>query len=117
MAERKKIIYDICVKYGKSSISYRQSGKDANSTCTADIIIVEDEPYYALYADPWVSRKHPKQFGARYADVEHHKDSKDTDEEFLKKLPPSYLKFDYQGRVIRMDVSMNPTYRFIQHKC
>ncbi|KAJ9120739.1 hypothetical protein QFC22_002670 [Naganishia vaughanmartiniae] len=84
LAARKKVIYDICVKY--------------------DIIIVEDEPYYALYADPWQSQKHhPKQIGARYADVEHHKDSKDTDEEFLKKLPPSYLKFDYQGRVIRMD--------------
>lgn len=72
----------------------------------SDIIIVEDEPYYALYADPWQSQKHHlKQIGARYADVEHHKDSKDTDDEFLKKLPPSYLKFDYQGRVIRMDVS------------
>ncbi|GHJ84349.1 hypothetical protein NliqN6_0751 [Naganishia liquefaciens] len=83
LAERKKIIYNICVKY--------------------DIIIVEDEPYYALYADPWKSRNHSTRFGARYADVEHYKDSKDTDEEFLKKLPPSYLKFDYQGRVIRMD--------------
>ncbi|KAJ9112336.1 hypothetical protein QFC19_000756 [Naganishia cerealis] len=54
----------------------------------------------------YTSQKHPKHIGARYADVEHHKDSKDTDEEFLKKLPPSYLRFDYQGRVIRMDVSV-----------
>lgn len=74
-------------------------------TFFSDIIIVEDEPYYALYADPWKSRGHARHVGARYADVEHYKDSKDTDEEFLKKLPPSYLKFDYQGRVIRMDVS------------
>ncbi|KAJ9105496.1 hypothetical protein QFC21_001867 [Naganishia friedmannii] len=97
LAARKKIIYDICVKY--------------------DIIIVEDEPYYALYADPWQSQKHqPKQIGARYADVEHHTDSKDTDEEFLKKLPPSYLKFDYQGRVIRMDPVKKASYPDFRNK-
>lgn len=27
-------------------------------------------------------------------------------EDFFKQLPPSYLKYDYQGRVIRMDVSI-----------
>jgi hypothetical protein len=25
-------------------------------------------------------------------------------DQFLKALPPSYLHFDYQGRVIRLDV-------------
>ena len=62
------------------------------STSLTDIIIVEDEPYYALYADPWKSRGHVRHIGARYADVEHFKDSKDTDEEFLKKVATQLLE-------------------------
>lgn len=79
LADRKKEIYAICVKY--------------------DVIICEDEPYYFLYADPWVSQKKRKEaVGAG------HSTTKEKGmEDFLKKLPPSYLKFDYQGRVIRLD--------------
>lgn len=76
LAARKKQIYDICVKY--------------------DVIICEDEPYYFLYADPWVSQKNRKA-----API--HPTKEKGMEDFLKKLPPSYLKFDYQGRVIRLD--------------
>lgn len=32
-------------------------------------------------------------------------------DQFLKALPPSYLHFDYQGRVIRLDVGFFTSYR------
>ncbi|KAK4047631.1 hypothetical protein OIV83_005289 [Microbotryomycetes sp. JL201] len=69
-AERKRKIYEICVKY--------------------DVIIAEDDPYYFLQAG---------EYGADEA-----KPTKtETDEEFLASLVPSYLHFDFQGRVIRID--------------
>lgn len=82
LAERKQKIYDLCVKY--------------------DVIIVEDEPYYFLYSDPWVPRA-GKQSGQALRAYDNFKDDKKGVEEFFKKLPPSYLRFDYQGRVIRLD--------------
>ncbi|KAK4051762.1 hypothetical protein OIO90_004586 [Microbotryomycetes sp. JL221] len=69
-AERKRKIYEICVKY--------------------DVIIAEDDPYYFLQAGEY-ERNHIKPTKT------------ETDEEFLASLTPSYLKFDYQGRVIRID--------------
>ncbi|EJD35324.1 PLP-dependent transferase [Auricularia subglabra TFB-10046 SS5] len=73
-AERKKAIYDVCVEY--------------------DIIIVEDDPYYFLQQEPYAApdRRPPAQ------EVE----AEDA-QAFLDKLEPSFLKFDYQGRVIRLD--------------
>ncbi|KAM0789987.1 hypothetical protein ACM66B_005319 [Microbotryomycetes sp. NB124-2] len=69
-AERKRRIYDICVKY--------------------DVIIAEDDPYYFLQAGEYDQSKV--------------KPSKtETDEEFLASLVPSYLNFDVQGRVVRID--------------
>ncbi|KAF8524564.1 PLP-dependent transferase [Hysterangium stoloniferum] len=76
--ERKKVIYDLCVKY--------------------DIIIIEDDPYYFLQEGIYqrkevrAGRKAPKL-------------KKDEDEgtRFINSLIPTYLKLDYQGRVIRLE--------------
>jgi aromatic amino acid aminotransferase I len=79
--DRKKAIYEICVKY--------------------DVIICEDDPYYFLYADPWVPRRGKK--AAAAARATRLADNDKGQKEFLKALPPSFLKFDYQGRVIRLE--------------
>ncbi|WRT67167.1 uncharacterized protein IL334_004133 [Kwoniella shivajii] len=52
------------------------------------VIICEDEPYYCL----------------RLAEAEK-KEGSDGNAAFIKALPPSYLYFDTEGRVIRMDTS------------
>ncbi|GAA5978310.1 hypothetical protein JCM11641_004650 [Rhodosporidiobolus odoratus] len=73
--ERKKAIYTLAVKY--------------------DVLIVEDDPYYFLQTGPYEpntalrAQQSPK--------------SKETDDEFLKSLVPSYLALDTEGRVIRID--------------
>jgi len=54
-----------------------------------DLIIVEDDPYYYQQAStPYGSSAAPK---------------KQTDEAWLDGLVPSFLRFDYEGRVIRLD--------------
>ncbi|GAA5942774.1 aminotransferase-like domain-containing protein [Sporobolomyces koalae] len=75
--ERKREIYALAVKY--------------------DVIIVEDDPYYFLQAGPYS----PPSVRAQ---SDRAKSSRsETDEEFLKSLVPSYLRCDYQGRVVRID--------------
>ncbi|KAG7449369.1 PLP-dependent transferase [Guyanagaster necrorhizus] len=74
-AQRKKEIYDICVEF--------------------DVIIVEDDPYYFLQQSPYV----PKD---QRADEDAFSRTS-TEEKFIAQLAPSFLKFDYQGRVIRLD--------------
>ncbi|KAF5393629.1 hypothetical protein D9757_000057 [Collybiopsis confluens] len=56
-----------------------------------DIIIVEDCPYYFLQEGEYV----PKSKRTPEPDVD--------DDTFITSLVPSYLKYDYQGRVIRLD--------------
>ncbi|KAJ7729394.1 pyridoxal phosphate-dependent transferase [Mycena maculata] len=56
-----------------------------------DLIIVEDDPYYYQQASAPYSTG-----GTRAAE-------KQTDEEWLDSLVPSFLRFDYEGRVIRLD--------------
>ncbi|KAF9071872.1 pyridoxal phosphate-dependent transferase [Rhodocollybia butyracea] len=77
--ERKKAIYDIAVRY--------------------DIIIVEDDPYRwqeapTQYLPPSNEKERVKTTEAA---------KKKTDEEWLDSVTPSFLNFDYQGRVIRID--------------
>ncbi|KAJ3501035.1 hypothetical protein NLJ89_g9522 [Agrocybe chaxingu] len=74
LSARKKEIYDICVEY--------------------DIIIVEDDPYYFMQEGPYVapSRRTPCGTGRELGD-----------EEYINSLAPSFLRFDYQGRVVRLD--------------
>jgi aromatic amino acid aminotransferase I len=57
-----------------------------------DIIIVEDEPYYFLQLDDYVA-KSKRSFSSR----------RPSNEEFLASLVPSFLTFDVDGRVIRLD--------------
>ncbi|KAJ7068243.1 pyridoxal phosphate-dependent transferase [Mycena amicta] len=70
---RKKEIYNICVEF--------------------DIILVEDDPYFILQEGTYV----PK------AQRQIRSTGNESDEEFIASLEPSYLKIDYQGRVIRLD--------------
>ncbi|KAG8894997.1 hypothetical protein FRB99_000821, partial [Tulasnella sp. 403] len=70
--ERKKAIYEICVKY--------------------DIIIVEDDPYFFLQEGVYV----PPAYRSSTAGPM-------KPEEWIDGLCPSFLQFDYEGRVIRLD--------------
>ncbi|KAK7061696.1 Aminotran-1-2 domain-containing protein [Favolaschia claudopus] len=58
-------------------------------------ICVEDDPYFVLQEGTYV----PKSQRARHTQNPAELD----DEKFIASLEPSYLKFDYQGRVIRLD--------------
>ncbi|KIK69891.1 hypothetical protein GYMLUDRAFT_34285 [Collybiopsis luxurians FD-317 M1] len=73
--ERKKQIYEICVKY--------------------DLIICEDDPYYFLQLPDYVL---PSQRGLDYCLAK-----PVTEDEFIGTLVPSFLAVDYQGRVIRLE--------------
>lgn len=80
--ERKRAIYEICVEY--------------------DIIIGEDDPYYILQEGEYIAPDvRAKRANARK------ETKKKTDEEeiraFVESLERSYLHYDYQGRVIRLD--------------
>ncbi|KAI0355373.1 PLP-dependent transferase [Trametes cingulata] len=57
-----------------------------------DIIIVEDDPYYFLQMAPYAA-KFERRSSAGSA----------SPEKWLASLSPSYVKLDYQGRVIRLD--------------
>ncbi|KAG8786531.1 hypothetical protein FRC15_011250 [Serendipita sp. 397] len=78
---RKRAIYEICVEF--------------------DIIIGEDDPYFILqegeYEVPEVRVKRQKALVSKKMTEE------DEIEEFIGTLEPSYLRYDYQGRVIRCD--------------
>ncbi|KAJ6484992.1 pyridoxal phosphate-dependent transferase [Mycena vitilis] len=79
-AARKKEIYQICVEFG--------------SMCFQ----VEDDPYFILQEGPYVSKSH------RTSHSQSPRDSAlDEEAQFIASLEPSYLKFDYEGRVIRLD--------------
>ncbi|WVQ70021.1 uncharacterized protein L199_008245 [Kwoniella botswanensis] len=83
--ERKKQIYEICKKY--------------------DVIICEDEPYYCLYTGEWTPKGTQSDrsiLAQRLADAEK-KEGSEGNAAFIKSLPPSYLHFDTDGRVVRMD--------------
>lgn len=72
-SRRKKELYDICVEF--------------------DIIIVEDDPYYFLQEGPYVPKAQRQNGADVIRDPEH----------WIETLSPSYLRFDHQGRVIRLD--------------
>ena len=76
--KRKQEVYDICVKY--------------------DVIIVEDDPYYFLQF-PDYKRKSQRSLSSHIPGTV----SPESSQRFIDTLEPSYLKLDYQGRVIRLD--------------
>ncbi|KAE9402273.1 PLP-dependent transferase [Gymnopus androsaceus JB14] len=73
--ERKKQIYEICVKY--------------------DVIICEDDPYYFLQMPSYVLPSQRHQQNGRAAGY--------SEQEFLDFLVPTFVNVDYQGRVIRLE--------------
>nr|KIR85626.1 hypothetical protein I308_04323 [Cryptococcus tetragattii IND107] len=85
MAERKKAIYEVCQKY--------------------DVVICEDEPYYCLYTGEWTPKGVESDMSilAQRRLKAEKKDGPDGNQAFLDALPPSFLAFDTDGRVIRMD--------------
>ncbi|KAF9651722.1 PLP-dependent transferase [Thelephora ganbajun] len=73
-AQRKREVYEVCVEF--------------------DVIIVEDDPYYFIQMPQYVPKEARKIHASPF----------DTDaEKYLRSLVPSYLRFDWQGRVIRLD--------------
>lgn len=73
------------------------------------MIICEDEPYYCLFAGKWTPQKHKSAEStlARRQEELEKAEGKEGNEAFIKALPPTFLTVDYEGRVIRMDVSLS----------
>ena len=92
-------------------MSDAQAYSITDAKLTKDVIICEDEPYYCLYTGEWTPKSHKSEktiLAQRQLEAEK-KEGKEGQEAFLKALPPTYLTVDYQGRVIRMDVSLDGT--------
>ncbi|KAF8520678.1 pyridoxal phosphate-dependent transferase [Gautieria morchelliformis] len=77
--ERKKAIYQVCVKY--------------------DVIIVEDDPYYFLQEGPY----NVKEQRSTAKTTPQLQKGEDEETRYLNSLEPSFVRFDYQGRVIRLE--------------
>jgi len=91
---RPHVMYTVPVGQNPTGTTmYGKRKKEIYAICVEyDIVIIEDDPYYFLQQGPYV----PKADRAQRL-------TPDDDERFLASLAPSYLKFDYQGRVIRLD--------------
>lgn len=71
-----------------------QRRRDIYAVCQKhDVYIIEDEPYYFLQMDPYVSGSQPSTKASH----------PETIDEFLDSLIPSLLSMDTDGRVLRMD--------------
>ncbi|KAI0685029.1 pyridoxal phosphate-dependent transferase [Cytidiella melzeri] len=93
-ARRPHVIYTVPVGQNPSGATMAEERKKAiYAVCVEfDVIIVEDDPYYFLQQGLY------KPKAERSSEPLKH----DTDK-FLTSLAPSYLRYDYQGRVIRLD--------------
>ncbi|KAK1224386.1 hypothetical protein PQX77_012682 [Marasmius sp. AFHP31] len=91
---RPHVLYTIPVGQNPTGLTVEYARKkEIYDVCVEfDVIIIEDDPYYFLQSGPYV----PK--GERGTDA-----LSTPDEDFIAHLVPSYLKLDYQGRVIRLD--------------
>ncbi|KAG0646545.1 Aromatic amino acid aminotransferase [Hyphodiscus hymeniophilus] len=81
--QRRKDIYALCCKY--------------------DVMIIEDDPYWYLQFPSAVGRESEARGTPLPAAAPIHKFEKSSGFPFLDSLVPSYLNFDYEGRVIRLD--------------
>ena len=104
--ERKKAIYNICVEYGMSLASFVLLNL-AQLNCNTDVIICEDDPYYFLQQGLYKPKSE-----RNTATIKH------DSEKFFSHLAPSYLKVDYQGRVVRLDTFSKVSFRLAScHLC
>ena len=81
--QRRKDLYALCCKY--------------------DVLIIEDDPYWYLQFPSAASSEAEARNTALPPTPLVHKFEKSTGYPFLDSLVPSYLNFDYDGRVIRLD--------------
>ncbi|KIJ20218.1 hypothetical protein PAXINDRAFT_166331 [Paxillus involutus ATCC 200175] len=74
-----------------STMSTERKKQIYDICCRYDVVIVEDDPYYFLQMNDYVPKheRSPEQA----TDAKH----------FLASLSPGFLRFDYEGRVIRLD--------------
>lgn len=102
-AARKKEIYDVCVEYGQCDSRFLLS--NVFTRAILDIIIVEDDPYFFLQQGEYS----PKAARADSMDAI-------SEEAWISTLAPSFLKFDYEGRVIRLDTfsKVKATYNLLR---
>lgn len=68
----------------------------------SDVIICEDDPYYFLQEGKYIPPAERKRVAKQTALVKKAAAAEDS-EHFIANLEQSFLKIDYQGRVIRMD--------------
>jgi DNA-binding transcriptional MocR family regulator len=81
--QRRKELYALCSKY--------------------DVIIIEDEPYWYLQYPSATGKEAEARGTPLPAAQAAHKFDKSTGYEYLDSLVPSYLNFDPDGRVLRLD--------------
>lgn len=81
--QRRKDIYALCSKY--------------------DVIIMEDDPYWYLQFPSSTGKEASARGNPLPTPPPPHKFEKSTGFEFLDSLVPSYLNFDTDGRVVRLD--------------
>ncbi|KIK93495.1 hypothetical protein PAXRUDRAFT_144943 [Paxillus rubicundulus Ve08.2h10] len=74
-----------------STMSTERKKQIYDICCKYDVVIVEDDPYYFLQMNDYVP-KH-KRSPEQATDAKH----------FLASLSPSFLRFDHESRVIRLD--------------
>ena len=81
--ERRKEIYALCCKY--------------------DIIIIEDDPYWHLQYPSAIVEEARSHGSVPVRSSESFRRTKSSGYDFIDSLVPSFLSFDIEGRVIRLD--------------
>lgn len=104
-ASRKKAIYEICVTY---DVIIVEDDRASTSICSRLWIVKLTVPFLAAYYFLQAGEYSPPNSFERTEPKK-----KETDDEFLASLVPSYLKFDYQGRVIRIDTFSSTSLAFL----
>lgn len=92
--KRPRVLYTVPVGQNPcGSVAQAERKKQIYAVCVKyDVIIAEDDPYYILQF-PWEEKELEACISA----------PTEENRRFLRSLSPSYLTFDYQGRVIRLD--------------
>ncbi|KAJ7220243.1 pyridoxal phosphate-dependent transferase [Mycena pura] len=92
-SKRPRLIYTQgCITNPTGQLTTAQRKKEIYDVAVRhDLIIIEDDPYYF------------QQASAPYRSSRTQANAPQTDEQWLESLVPSYVRFDYQGRVVRLD--------------